>query len=77
MPQAPTYGDLRLTIEDIPSVVALGQTFTFTCRVHNARSVRRTDARTNCLMGGRDDVEILYVHTNSTELCSLAHKSIV
>ncbi|KAF0298761.1 Trafficking protein particle complex subunit 13 [Amphibalanus amphitrite] len=33
---APTYGDLRLTIEDIPSVVALDQTFTFTCRVHNA-----------------------------------------
>jgi len=33
----PGYGDLRLTIEDIPSVVELDQTFDFTCRVLNAR----------------------------------------
>ncbi|XP_037078208.1 trafficking protein particle complex subunit 13-like isoform X2 [Pollicipes pollicipes] len=32
----PGYGDLRLTIEDMPSVVELEETFHFTCRVQNA-----------------------------------------
>jgi hypothetical protein len=37
--QAPSYGDLRLTIEDLPNPVKLHQPINLTCRITNTRFV--------------------------------------
>jgi hypothetical protein len=33
--QAPDYGDIRLSVQELPNIIHLEEAFTFTCRIIN------------------------------------------